>query len=50
MPRASIEEIALDLAELEALLDDVLSATRLDLASGDGGAHGFSLQEEPTAP
>lgn len=32
--RSSLEEIAVDLAELETLIDDVLTAARLDLASG----------------
>lgn len=32
--RASLEEIGVDLAELEVLIDDVLTAARLDLAGG----------------
>lgn len=36
--RASLEEIGVDLAELEVLIEDVLTAARLDLAGGTGGA------------
>src|SRR5450432_3744967 len=47
--RVSLAEIAVDLAELEALINDVLTAARFELV--DGVAHGasFSLHLEPIA-
>jgi signal transduction histidine kinase len=41
--RTSLEEIALDLAELEALIEDVLTATRLELAGEGKGSGGLPL-------
>lgn len=46
--RASLEEIAIDLAELEALIDDVLTATRLEVAEGSVTA-GFALHRARVA-
>jgi signal transduction histidine kinase len=46
--RASLEEIAIDLAELEALIDDVLTATRLEVAEGSVTA-GFALHRAHVA-
>lgn len=36
--RASLSEIAVDLSELEAIIEDILTATRLELADGTPGA------------
>jgi two-component system, OmpR family, sensor kinase len=43
---ASLAEITTDLTELEALLDDVLQATRLAIDDGTSGAPGFALHLE----
>ncbi len=43
--RVSLSEIATDLAELELLVDDVLTATRFELAAG-GAAGVFDLRRE----
>jgi signal transduction histidine kinase len=48
--RASLSEIAVDLTELEALLADVLDATRLELQDEKGRAAGFALHVEALAP
>jgi two-component system, OmpR family, sensor kinase len=48
--RASLAEIAVDLAELEALLGDVLHATRLGLDGGEAPEAGFALHREDVAP
>lgn len=48
--RASLAEIALDLSELEALIDDVLHATKLELGEGSGAATLFALHVEDVAP
>jgi two-component system, OmpR family, sensor kinase len=44
--RASLGEIALDMAELEALIDDVLTATRFELHDGAAPSSGFPLHIE----
>jgi signal transduction histidine kinase len=41
--RASMAEIAVDLTEIEALIDDILTTSRLDIAAGKGDAAGFPL-------
>ena len=48
--RASLAEIAVDLAELEALIDDVLTAARFDLAEGKAPSSGFALHLQEIAP
>jgi two-component system OmpR family sensor kinase len=48
--RASLAEIALDLSEIEALIDDILTATRMELAAGKAETAGFALHRKPTAP
>ncbi|HMI94064.1 MAG TPA: HAMP domain-containing sensor histidine kinase [Polyangiales bacterium] len=44
--RASLAEIAVDLAELEALINDVLTATRFELTDGRASESGFALHRE----
>jgi len=44
--RACLKEIATDLAELERLVGDVLTAARLDLASGRAGSPATPLRKE----
>jgi len=46
--RASLADIDVDLAELEALIDDVLTAARLDLTGGRAGLP-LNLQAVPSA-
>jgi signal transduction histidine kinase len=48
--RASLAEIAVDLAELEVLIDDVLAATRTAVVDGKAVAAGFALHPEEIAP
>ena len=48
--RASLAEIAVDLAELEALINDVLTAARFDLAEGKAPSSGFALHLQQIAP
>jgi signal transduction histidine kinase len=48
--RTSLAEIAVDLAELEALIDDVLAATRLAVESRKAAPAGFALHREEIAP
>ncbi len=48
--RASISEIGLDLAELEALIDDVMTAARLELEADRAQTAGFELHKEPMSP
>jgi two-component system OmpR family sensor kinase len=48
--RAGLVEIALDLSEIEALIDDILTATRMELATGKTETAGFALHRKPTAP
>jgi signal transduction histidine kinase len=48
--RASMTEIGVDLEELEALIEDILTATRLELADGRAPASGFELHREPIGP
>jgi signal transduction histidine kinase len=48
--RASIAEIAADLSEIEALIDDILTTTRLDIAAGRGDPSAFALHPEQMAP
>jgi signal transduction histidine kinase len=47
--RTSLAEIAVDLAELEALINDVLSAARFELVDGVASSSSFSLHLEPVA-
>ena len=46
--RRYLGEIAEDLAELERLVDDVLTATRLDLAEGKAGSGAPPVRRSPT--
>lgn len=48
--RLSMTEIAVDLAELESLIDDILTATRLELSRGPSGAAQFELHIGDTTP
>lgn len=48
--RASLAEIAVDLAELESLIDDVLATTRLAVASKTAAPAGFAIHREELAP
>ena len=48
--RASLGEIAVDLAELEALINDVLTAARFELADGVAKGSGFALHLQELAP
>jgi signal transduction histidine kinase len=48
--RASLAEIAVDLAELEALVDDVLTAARFEWADGVAPRSGFALHLQDLAP
>ena len=48
--KSSLSEIAVDLAELEALIDDVLNATRFELSDAKAGPKSFALRLESTAP
>jgi two-component system, OmpR family, sensor kinase len=48
--RASLAEIAVDLAELEALINDVLTAARFELVEGAAPSSGFALHLQETAP
>jgi two-component system OmpR family sensor kinase len=48
--RSSLEEIAVDLGELEVMIDDILTTTRMDLQSGAHKNTGFSLRRSDIAP
>jgi signal transduction histidine kinase len=48
--RRSLEEIAVDLGELEGMIDDILTTTRMDLQSRSHKATGFSLRRSNVAP
>jgi signal transduction histidine kinase len=48
--KCSLSEIAVDMAELEALVDDVLNATRFELSDAKAGPKSFALRLESTAP
>jgi signal transduction histidine kinase len=48
--RASLEEIAVDLGELEGMIDDILTTTRMELQSGAHRSTGFSLRRSNVAP
>lgn len=48
--RASLEEIAVDLGELEGMIDDILTTTRIELQSRSHRATGFSLRRRDVAP
>jgi two-component system OmpR family sensor kinase len=48
--RASVAEIAADITEIEALIEDILTTTRLDIAAGRGDASTFALHVEEVAP
>ncbi len=47
--RSSLSEIATDLGELETLINDVLTATRLELVDGVAKGSGFALHLQPLA-
>jgi len=47
--RASLADIAVDLSEIEALIDDILTTTRLDIAAGRGDPSAFALHPEEIA-
>jgi len=46
--RASLAEIAVDIAELETIVDDILIAMRFELVSGNAGASQLPLHRAPT--
>jgi signal transduction histidine kinase len=48
--RASLAEIAADLSEIESLIDDILTTTRLDIAAGRGDPSAFALRPRDIAP
>jgi signal transduction histidine kinase len=48
--RASLEEIAVDLSELEGMIDDILTTTRIELQRRSHKATGFSLRRRDVAP
>lgn len=48
--KTSLSEITVDLSELEALVDDVLNATRFELADGKPASSRFSLHLEHISP
>ena len=48
--RASLAEIAVDLAELETLISDVLTAARFELVEGAAASSGFALHLQLIAP
>jgi two-component system OmpR family sensor kinase len=48
--RSSLGEIAVDLTELEALINDVLTAARFELADGVAPSSGFALHLQELAP
>jgi signal transduction histidine kinase len=48
--RASLSEIAVDLGELEALIDDVLTATRFEIAEGSPRRAGLPVHLEEVEP
>ncbi len=48
--RASLAEIAVDLGELEALINDVLTAARFELTDGAPANAGFALHLQTLAP
>jgi len=48
--RASLAEIAVDLAELEALISDVLTAARFELVEGVAPSSGFALHLQQLTP
>jgi two-component system, OmpR family, sensor kinase len=48
--RSSLGEIAVDLAELEALINDVLTAAHFELADGVAPSSGFALHLQELAP
>jgi len=48
--RASLEEIAVDLGELEGMIDDILTTTRMELQSRSHKATGFSLRRRDVEP
>jgi signal transduction histidine kinase len=48
--RTSLSEIAVDLSELESLIDDVLATTRLAVQSRQAALAGFALHREEILP
>lgn len=48
--RTSLSEIAVDLSELESLIDDVLATTRLAVQSRQAAPAGFALHREEISP
>jgi two-component system OmpR family sensor kinase len=49
MARAWLDEIAIDLAELECLVEDILTVTRIDLEGRQASLRGFRLQSSPVS-
>jgi two-component system OmpR family sensor kinase len=48
--RASLEEIAVDLGELEGMINDILTTTRMDLQTGSHRSTGFALRLGDVGP
>ncbi|MGC4094822.1 MAG: HAMP domain-containing sensor histidine kinase [Polyangiaceae bacterium] len=48
--KSSLGEIAVDLGELEALVDDVLNATRFELADGKPNSPGLAVRLQSVSP
>ncbi len=48
--RASASEILVDVGELESIIDDIMTAARLDVAQGSGGKARLPLHVERVAP
>jgi signal transduction histidine kinase len=48
--RASLAEIAVDVTELETIVDDILSAMRFEIASGKGAVAQLPLRKAHVAP
>jgi signal transduction histidine kinase len=48
--RGSLEEISVDLGELEVMINDILTTTRMELQSGAHTSTGFALRRSNVAP
>jgi two-component system OmpR family sensor kinase len=48
--RSSLEEISVDLGELEGMINDILTTTRMELQSGAHTNTGFALRRSNVAP
>jgi two-component system OmpR family sensor kinase len=48
--RSSLEEISVDLGELEGMINDILTTTRMELQSGAHTSTGFALRRSNVAP